>query len=323
MGVEPGPADFAQALLRVRRAGDPAAADEAESLGTPQGDRLAAWIRADEPVAAVVPHGAGGRGPEVRNWWGRAMKDNRRIGLATLGNPRISQEFPPAFRPLGEARGAIRHQCYHWADQRPAHFLATLPQDGETLAARLLPDLCPEEGRRGAAWILPELARTEGPAADAVHLALAHGLGSPYPRDRLAAVDALLVLAARGRLDAGLLGREPALLIDRDPVKVNRLADAARSAVAAGAHRTVLRLLTSVLPQLLAYERAPHGLHGILAVAAECAETAGAEGAASPPGGLRGLAERGGTSQRVMQAARLPAAYGGEEERRARAEGRA
>ncbi|MGW1466537.1 DUF6493 family protein [Streptomyces sp. NPDC002308] len=320
MGVEPGPADFAQALLRVRRTGEHAAADEAASLGTPHGDRLAAWIRADEPVAEVVPHGAGGGAPEARNWWGRAMKDNRRIGLATLGNPRISQEFPPAFRPLGEARGAIRNQCYHWAEQPPAHFLATLPQDGETLAAWLLPDLCPEEGRRGAAWILPELAETEGPSADAVHLALAHGLGSPYPQDRLAAVDALLVRAARGRLDTELLGRELTLLIDRDLVKVNRLADAARSTVAAGAHRTVLRLLTPVLPQLLAYERAPHGLHEILAVAAECAETAGTGGAAPPPG-LRRLAERGGVSQRVMQAARLLAAYGREVEPGARAEG--
>ncbi|MFF7364376.1 hypothetical protein [Streptomyces sp. NPDC008125] len=83
-------------------------------------------------------------------------------------------------------------------------------------------------------------------------------------------------------------------------MKVSRLVDAARSAVAAGAHRTVPRLLAPVLTQLLAHERAPHGLHGILAVAAECVETAGTEGAAPPPGlCLASSAWRSGAVSRI------------------------
>ncbi len=93
----------------------------------------------------------------------------------------------------------------------------------------------------------------------ATHLALAYALGARHQEDRTAAVDALLVLAGRDRLDGALLGRELAILVDRDLVKVNRTADALGTAADTGAHRTVLAVLAAMLPGLLAYEKTPGG----------------------------------------------------------------
>lgn len=312
LGVAPGPADFSQALLRVRRTGASVAADAAESLSTPEGDRLAAWIRADEPVAPVLRHGLTSDRPSAGNWWQRSASGVRQVLLATKERLVIQQEFPRSFHWLGRPHVPNTRECYHWGTDRCPHWAATLPEDGETLAAWLMPDLLrtADEGPRGGAWILPPLMETGGEAGVAVHLALAYGLGARHPEDRISAVDALLVLAAQGRLDTALLGRELGVLVDHDLVKVNRLADAARTAAATGAYRTVLGVLARALPTLLAYEKAPRGMGDLLAVAAECAERCGTEGI-EPIAGLAATAGRKGSSQTVRQAARLVKTFPG------------
>ncbi|MET7857424.1 DUF6493 family protein [Streptomyces sp. NPDC005318] len=305
LGVEPGAADFAQALLRVRRSGQREAAAAAALLGTAQGDRLAAWLNADEPVGPVVLHP--GEGAQ-RDEWQRSAAGAQRVLPAAEERPVVQQEFPPPFRQLGSPRPANPRRCYHWG-ARPGFWCAALPEDGETVAAWLLPVIaaCATDGQRGAARPLPGLVELGGPAAQAVHLALAYGLGARHPEDRLSAVDAVLVLASQGRLDAALLGRELAALVDRDLVKPNRLAESARTAAATGACATVLSVLSAVLPPLLAYEKAPRGLSDLLSVAADCTERCGAVGAA-PMAGLSAVAARGGSSQLVRQAVRLQAA---------------
>ncbi|MCX4450419.1 DUF6493 family protein [Streptomyces sp. NBC_01789] len=307
LGVLAGPVDLAQALLRVRRTGEEDAASQAAALGTEEGDRLAAWLRADEPVAAVVPRHVDTDVAVARDWLLQTVTKVQRVLLATRENVLVQRKFPRPFHWLGRPHSPRNQRCYHWSPESP-HWTATLPEDGETLAAWLLPTVatCVEE-QRGTTSLLPALAESGGPAAGALHLALAYGLGARHSDDRLAAVDALLVLAARGRLDAGLLGGELATLIERDSVKPGRLADAARTAAGTGAYGTVLSVLAPVLPALLARERAPRGLSDLLAVAAECAERCG------PPetGPLAGLAEtaaRGGTTQLVRQAIRLETA---------------
>jgi len=307
LGVAAGPMDFAQALLRVRRTGAKEAAQEASALGTEQGDRLAAWLRADEPVAGVVPRHVDTDVRVGRDWVRQTVVKARRVLLATRENPLIRQKFPRPFHWLGSARSPHDENCYCWIAESP-QWMATLPEDGETLAAWLLPSVaaCVQE-ERGNAWLLPALAETGGPAAGAVHLALAYGLGARHAEDRLAAVDALLVLAARGRLDAGLLGGELTVLLEQDSVKPNRLAEAARTAAGTGAYRTVLSVLLPVLPALLARERAPRGLSDLLAVAAECAEHCGPP-TTGPVPGLAETAARGGTTQLVRQAIRLETA---------------
>ncbi|MFD5940350.1 DUF7825 domain-containing protein [Streptomyces griseus] len=314
LDARPGPADFAQALLRVRRGGGPEAADAAaaaEALGTGEGDRLAAWIRADEPVAPVLRHPATTVSrPSAGNWWQRTATGDRQVLLATRERPVILRDFPEAFHWLGRAQLPRPQECYHWGPDRCSHWTATLPEDPDATAAWLLADLmfAADQGQRGAAGFLPALAESAGEVGGATHLALAYGLGARYPEDRTAAVDALLVLAAGGRLDGASLGRELAILVDRDLVKVNRTADALGTAAATGAYRTVLTVLAAMLPVLLAYEKTPRGLGDLLSVAAESAERCGTGGIPSIAG-LAATAGRGGSSQTVRQAARLLATF--------------
>lgn len=307
LGVTAGPVDFAQALLRVRRTGEEEAAVRAAALGTAEGDRLAAWLREDEPVAAVVPRPVETDVPVARDWLRQTVTEVRRRLLATRENRVVQQRFPRAFHWLGRPHSPRNQHCYHWDVWSP-RWIATLPEDGETLAAWLLPSVttCVEE-QRGGGRLLPALAEAGGPAAGATHLALGYGLGARYAEDRLAAVDALLVLAARGRLDAELLGSELTALLEDEAVKAGRLADSARTAADTGAYRTVLSVLVAVLPALLARERAPRGLSDLLAVAADCAERCGPP-ASGPVPGLAAVAARGGTTQVVRQAIRLEAA---------------
>ncbi|MBT2897482.1 DUF6493 family protein [Streptomyces sp. McG3] len=314
LGARPGPADFAQALLRVRRAGGPEGAEvaaSAEALGTGEGDRLAAWVRGDEPVVPALRHPATAVSrPAAGNWWQRTTTGARQVLLATRERPVIRREFPEAFHWLGRAQLPRAQECYHWGPERSSHWTATLPEDPEVLAAWLMPDLlfAADQGQRGVVGFLPALAESAGEVGGAMHLALAYGLGARYPEDRTAAVDALLVLAAGGRLDGVSLGRELAILVDRDLVKVNRTADALGTAAATGAYRTVLTVLAAMLPGLLAYEKTPRGLGDLLSVAAECAEHCGTGGIPSIAG-LAATAGRKGSSQTVRQAARLLAAF--------------
>ncbi|MFC9757171.1 DUF6493 family protein [Streptomyces sp. NPDC056921] len=305
LGVRPGEADFAQALLRVRRGDQHGAAEAAALLGTPEGDRLAAWLRADEPLARVHRFDLEKRGRE-----GQTVVRSSRALMASQERPFIQEEFPRSFHWLGRPQVPAHRQCYHW-DDHPNQWTATLPEDAETLAAWLLPNI--------ATGVIEEIQDTLGPlvllteldasAGEAVHLMVAYALGARHPEDRLSAVDALLMLATRQQLDAVLLGEQLADLLGNGLIKPSRLADSARTAAATGAYRTVLSTLTGALPGLLAREKAPRGLGDLLSVAAECVEHCGAMGGGEPIPGLAETAARGGSSQLVRQAVRLKAAW--------------
>lgn len=150
-----------------------------------------------------------------------------------------------------------------------------------------------------------------GEAGEAVHLAVAYGLGARHPEDRLAAVDALLVLAARGQLDAARLGTDLGELARRGAVKPSRLVESARTAAATGANATIWEMLRHTLPVLLAdletgAATAPaRGLADLLAVAAECAERTGAREELPH---LARAADRRGSSRLATQARRLRSA---------------
>ncbi|MFJ4215372.1 hypothetical protein ACIP27_21885, partial [Streptomyces hydrogenans] len=151
------------------------------------------------------------------------------------------------------------------------------------------------------------LAEGEGQVGRAVALVLAFGLGCRDAEDRLRAVDALLVLAARGELDARQVGRDLAWLLAERSMKPNRLADAARTAAATGAYRTVWTMLSEALPPLLDAEQPMRGLGELLAIAADCVERCGATGKLA---GLERHASARGASQLVTQARRLRNALG-------------
>ncbi|MFF9851597.1 DUF7824 domain-containing protein [Streptomyces litmocidini] len=299
-GVEPAPVDLAQALLRVGRA-DPSAgraAGEAAALGTPAGRRLAARLRGEVAVGATVRFLPRDEDRTVKRWW---LIDRT---VVDLGEHRaVRAEFPPAFQWLGGAPEATPRRCHHWGEAR-AQWAPVLPADRELLAACLLPALvqCAEGDARGATEPLTALVEADGPVGRAVLLALALGLGCVDADDRLRAVDGVLVLAARGELNARRLGTELAWLVVEGSVKPNRLADAARTAAATGAYHTVWTVLEAMLPEVLAPEKPVRGLGEVLAVAADCVERCGAGGVVA---GLGTLASGRGSSQLVVQAGRL------------------
>ncbi|MFD0313546.1 DUF7824 domain-containing protein [Streptomyces flavalbus] len=302
LGAEVAPSDLAQALLRVRRsdrAAAVAAAGRAAALGTTAGDRLARWLTAPEPAAPT-------RGRRVAG--SRLLVEYGEVPELLA----FAADFPAQFQPLARPVSAFAEHryCPHWETPIRAHWLALLPERRELVAARLVRDLSAlavDDGR-GTAAILPSLAESGGAAGDAVHLGLAYALGARHPEDRLAAVDALLVLAARGQLDTAGLGADLGDLVRRGAVKPLRLAESARTAAATGAHATVWGVLQHTLPVLLADlatggGSAPaRGLGELLAVAAECAERSRARGEIPH---LAQTAARRGSSRLVAQARRL------------------
>ncbi|MFD8418371.1 DUF6493 family protein [Streptomyces sp. NPDC059466] len=310
LGIRPCATDFAQALLRVRRdasapdicardtcAPDTSVADRARSLGTAEGTRLADWLTAGEPAGPVE----------------RRRTVGVRILLEAGEHEELLGRFPPAFQRLGRPFSVFegRSYCSHEDGSERQHWLAVAPGRPELAAARLLRDVSAAavDDTRGTAAFLPLLAEADGEAGEAVHLCLAYGLGARHPEDRLATVDALLVLAARGRLDADRLGADLGQLVRRGAVKPARLAEAIRTAAGTGAHATVWSVLRSALPLLLAdlagagAGGAPsRGLGDLLSVAAESAERSGARGDLVH---LAQTADRRGSSKVVTQARRL------------------
>ncbi|WP_319054476.1 DUF7824 domain-containing protein [Streptomyces europaeiscabiei] len=307
-GTRPGEADFAQARLRVRRDDTAAlvsAAAAARELGTREGERLAEWLLTDVPSQPVERS--------------RTAGPRMLVEFGELPEMR-SESFPPEFRRLGRPLTAYaeRSYCPHWNDTNWRHWLAMVPNRPELVAGRVLRDLSMsvvDDGTRAGFSFLPALAEAEGEAGPAVFLCVAYGLGARRPEDRLAAVDALLVLAARGRLDAERLGADLGRLAVLGSVKPSRLAEAMRTAAATGAYGTAWSVLREVLPPLLAElagegaARTPaRGLGELVAIAAECAERSGARGELPY---LAEAAERRGSSRLVAQARRLRAALEG------------
>ncbi len=295
LGATPGPADFAQALLRTRR--DPTAIPGAAAMGTPEGDRLAAWLGEDGVPAAVTRRTAPAVARHYDEW-------PEHLTLDTGERPTVLRRFPEPFRELGQARTATG-RCWDGEGDADAALVATLPEDRETLAAWSLPAItsCALHEGRGGTTVLPLLAAAAGPAGPALHLAVATGLGARHAEDRLRAVDALLALAARGELDAVRLGSDLGEQLALGTVKPNRLADSLRTAAATGACTTTWSVLAAALPALLTGTAEPRGTGDLLEMAADCVEQSGA---ASPhPAGLAAVAARGGRSRLVTQAIRL------------------
>ncbi|MFD8577740.1 DUF6493 family protein [Streptomyces virginiae] len=304
LDITPGPADFAQALLRLRRDGaaDGAAAEAATRLGSAEGARLASWLGPDgEPAPAL--RRVGEPDPQTHKAWQRAGTAAAQVVFHSGERAALQREFPEPFHWLGRPHEGFT-QCYHWYEGHPVR-ASVLPEDRETQAAWLLPQvtLAATAGDHGSSWMLPHLARLGGPAGPALHAAVAAGLGGRYVESRRPAVEALLVLAARGELDAPLLGRELAAMTALGTVKPNRLADAARCAAAAGAHATLWTVLAEVLPTLLPSVR---GAGEVLAVAASCAEHCAATGPV--PDAVAAAAARRGSAAVTTEARRLSAA---------------
>ncbi|WP_427923903.1 DUF6493 family protein [Streptomyces sp. cg40] len=292
-------ADFAQALLRVRRtdrAAAAVAAERAAALGTAEGVRLARWLSSGEPAPPTS----------------RRRSTGARVQLEFGELVSLQADFPAGFRELGRPTTVYgeRWHCFHWNRDMQRHWLAILPELRELVAVRIVREVSTAavDDARGAAAVLALLAESDGVAGEATHLCLAYGLGARHPEDRLAAVDALLVLAARGQLDGERLGTDLGQLVRSGAVKPSRLAESMRTGAATGANTSIWGILRHALTALLAdldgdIKPTPaRGLGDLLAVASECAERSGARGELPH---LAQAADRTGTSRLVTQARRL------------------
>ncbi|MDG4819231.1 DUF6493 family protein [Micromonospora sp. WMMD956] len=289
--------DLTQALLRLPTGVDDTLAGKAEALRTPAGDRMAAWLRAGglpDPVARLVPQAR--RPRRVGHDWEHGQFPPRRIAVEL--RPPAGHPDPYGLLTVDPPPMETDHAT--WARMWPS----VLPHHLGVVAAYVLPQVtaAADLDRRDGALALPLLAECGGTGGPAVDVALAYGLAARHGVDRVAALDALLGLAATGRLDAAGVGARLGDLGAGQLVKLTRAVEPLRDAAGAGAPRSVWRLLAAALPPLLAAPTPPRGLPDLLTLAAE---TATATGARVEVPGLAEVAGRGGSSRVVTEARRL------------------
>ena len=275
----------------------------AAALGSPAGDRLAAWLRAGGLPTPVYQMVTVDRGPRPQRYgWQQDRLPERRVGVTALP----PTGTPDQVRLLTVPAWPLDQVFRPWSDLWPA----MLPGYRGLVAAYLLPDIAASTDcdLRGGAGLLPLLAECTGGSSPAVDLAVAYGLGARHTADQVATVDALLALASNGGCDAPAIGTQVGALAEAGLLLVSRLVGPLRDAAAAGASATTFQLLASALPSLLAAPVPPRGTPDLLNLAAELAIRTGAT--AGPPdrptiAGLAGVAARRGSSRLMVEARRL------------------
>ncbi|GGN62314.1 hypothetical protein GCM10010112_20340 [Actinoplanes lobatus] len=298
-GREPWPIDFEQALLRVPREADPAVVTAAAELTSAAGRRFAVWLK------------EGGLPDPVSTRWPQTGKDGR---YAYGGTPPLKRRVVAQLdesRPVEHLLGGLLVNLtrsnvpsyYPWDFSAPIDITAAaLPQHREVVAAWVLPVIAAHADMdgKGDGPMLPALAECSGPVGPALTLALAYGLGARHEPDRLAAVDAFLILAAGGEPIGAGIGAEVADLCADGVVKLTRVVAALTDVHRGGGSRALWELLAAALPGLL--PAGPRGLPDLLELATQ---VAGEVGAHDDVPGLAEVAGRAGGSRLLKEARRL------------------
>ncbi|GAB2934670.1 hypothetical protein GCM10027280_23170 [Micromonospora polyrhachis] len=299
-GWQPWSRDLEQALLRLPRETDPTLGTRVRALSSPSGKRLAGWLAAggaSDPVAVRVE-----QRPEPnrsRNYWQPAATLVRRVvvNLQPAGEPlgRLDEQLFTLHRRTTPTIASVTA-----SDLWPA----TLPHHREVVAAWALPGIAAlaDSDGRGDGALLPLLAECDGPVGSAMVLALAYTLAARHEADRVAGVDAFLLLSGTGTEFAAGVGRELGDLGADGTIKLSRVVPALADAARAGAGATVWQVIVAALPGLL--PAAPRGLPDLLALGAQVATHRGA-GDPVPCPELTAVAARGGTSRLATEARRL------------------
>ncbi|MFB4309037.1 DUF6493 family protein [Actinomadura sp. GTD37] len=295
-GAEPGRAELVQAMLRVPREADAAAAARAKGLASEAGRTVAAWLAggglADPAVTCAVlgpPAGATGGDRKVRVHTTVDMPGDSDIAHLCA--------FPE------KDRAALQGT---WSSYRgPGFWPSVLPSHREIVAAHLVPYAA---GTGYYGWnlgvVMLALAEADGPAGAATGTLLALTLADEDRDERAHAAEALLTLGARDALPAAETGAALGRLCALGRVPLPRTVKALTGAADAGAHAGVWTILATALPHLLPApgERAPAGLPSLITLAARLAELTGARGAIPE---VADVAARGGSSRLVQESARL------------------
>ncbi|RYP85891.1 hypothetical protein EKO23_11335 [Nocardioides guangzhouensis] len=296
----PVPEDLALAVLRVH----PDRLDEV-SVGRGWAARIVARavteVREARPVwervADVVPQRYPFQQPVAMvTFRDRASGVGREGPVAALLSRR---------HPLDDVRGDRLHQGLYDSRFEQALGLATLmlPHHPDHLAAHVHPFLVRDLARDRAQTVplADAWARSRGPGDAPLASALVLGLAARDARARTATQDALLDLAAAGRLDGSELGRQAGALLADDTVIGKRVAEGlAATAIADDAAVVpVLDALAALLPVLPGRRDAG----AFLEPAAELAERSGRPVAV--PDELRRVAGGRSTSLAAKAARRL------------------
>ncbi|MEV4219132.1 hypothetical protein [Nonomuraea sp. NPDC049725] len=250
-GVEPLPADLAQALLRLPRGAWPEAAERAARVGSRGATQAAAWLA-----------GGGLPDPVTGLEWGYRLGavdhvfDDDHVPEHTddVWVRPVLQAGPTGDELIDELLREPRR--WSWGDHADTvgWWPAILPSHREVVAVNLLPWLF---GGGAADATLAALAQAGGPVGEATAINLARSLTRPDGE----AAPLLLRMAARGDLPAEAVGRQLAHFVRRTRREVRpafgALADAARQ----GAHAQVWEIVKAMLPDLLAEGERPAAVH--------------------------------------------------------------
>ncbi|MFF4195448.1 hypothetical protein [Nonomuraea sp. NPDC001831] len=246
-GVEPLPADLAQALLRLPRGRHPAAAERAAKVESEAARSAARWLAGDgmaDPEcghvwrhmvhASMVEFGDG----EPEHFTEVRLRPVLRV-TAPTGHRLIDEVV--LREPAERAGGESGHTLGAWP--------AVLPSHREVVAVNFLPYLL--HGHHWGAWTAPaEITRLElaqGPMGESTALILAFLLAGGVP----GMIPLALRLAARGELPAEEIGRRLALVLRRTWQETTPAIAALTRLAEAGGHHEVWRVMRALLPVML------------------------------------------------------------------------
>lgn len=261
-GIKPLPLDLEQAELRVERGH--AHRPELDTLTL--AEIFAPGEIPDLSLEALgMPWGAPAspRGPRFP----RLSLSGAKPGISAILHPELMREgklrFPAPSTPWGQSG-----QLEYWP--------ILLPHEPDELAVHAMTTLYDQAAGNPSArsTIFPQLAETAGTPGPLTHLALAYALGADRPEHRIAAQDALLILAARGLLLPELIGGLGGVLWRRDMIKGKRFLDSLSAVEQSGATAEVFAITTAAVGVLVKY---PHlrGLPDLLLLASRCAVSGG------------------------------------------------
>ncbi|MFI7128777.1 hypothetical protein ACIBQ1_23950 [Nonomuraea sp. NPDC050153] len=274
-GVEPPPADLAQALLRLPRGCHRAAADRAAKVDSEAARSAARWLAGD-----------GMADPECGHVW-RHMVDASMVEFGD-GEPEHFTEVrlqpvlrvttPTGHRLIDEV--LLRQPFDSMVDEFGGALRAwpaMLPSHREVVAVNFLPFLL--RGHWGAGLVPADITGLEiahGPMGESTAVILAVLLADIVP----SMIPLVLSMAARGELPAEAIGRQLPLVLRRTWLETRPVISVLTELAEAGGHHEVWRILRALLPGMLPGEgqRITVTHAELVAFAADVARWTGARG---------------------------------------------